>query len=473
MPEVLSRSGIPIVSDFASGKGTPLVVNETTGRGYVLIGNAVVPLNGDGIFNLYDYDSIESCLDAAEAAGGGLVVASATTYSYATSPNFARPGVSIYAYPGAIFNHTGSGEAFLLDGGSSGSGILGNRYDNITVQGNANSTNGIYVRALHHSIFTRPRVMGCSTSGAGIRVDWGVGNEWNTPIVSVNTGALSPIPKYGLYLSRRSGTDHTTAQLVKNPIFEGLTQANGAGIYIDYAAANEFTGGTSESNTNGVIITGDSGTGNNRFSELFMENNTTADIQLQTGCVYQSFYEITSGGLIDIQGNANRNRFVGGVLADTTIGASTAHNRFAWVTFSSGSTLTDASPSTQYFESTGPNGSILTSLVNGAWSSRMEGLVYSGSLAIDASLGNTFAVTGTNGVDFDVLDPTNPKQGQHVTFTIRNGSGGVMGAPVFGGAYKIGAAWTKPANGFSRSIGFYYNGTNWIETWRSQADVSN
>jgi hypothetical protein len=304
-------------------------------------------------------------------------------------------------------------------------------------------------------------------------VDWGVLNSWVNPIVSVNTGTLSPVPKYGMYLSRRSGDDHTTTQVVKNPIFEGLTQSSGAGIYIDFAAANEFIGGTSESNTNGLIITGDSGTGNNRFSNLFMEQNSTADIQLQTGCVYQSFYEITSGGLIDIQGNANRNKFIGGVLTNTTMGASTNFNRFAWVTWSASGTLTDGSSTTQYFDSTGPGGAFLTNRVNGAWSSRLEGLVYSGSLAIDASLGNTFSVTGTNGSDFDVLTPTNPYQGQHITFTIRNGSGGVMGAPVFSSAYKTGASWTKPADGFSRSIGFFYNGTNWIETWRSQADVSN
>jgi hypothetical protein len=36
---------LPIVSDFAQGKGTPLVVNTDNGRGYVLIDNAVVPLN--------------------------------------------------------------------------------------------------------------------------------------------------------------------------------------------------------------------------------------------------------------------------------------------------------------------------------------------------------------------------------------------------------------------------------------------
>ncbi len=45
MPEVLSRDGLPIVSDFASGKGTPIVVDTDTGTGYVLISNIVKTLN--------------------------------------------------------------------------------------------------------------------------------------------------------------------------------------------------------------------------------------------------------------------------------------------------------------------------------------------------------------------------------------------------------------------------------------------
>jgi hypothetical protein len=54
MPEVLSRSGVPIVSDFAQGKGTPLVVDHDTGRGYVLVGSTVTPLGGE-VFNVDDY----------------------------------------------------------------------------------------------------------------------------------------------------------------------------------------------------------------------------------------------------------------------------------------------------------------------------------------------------------------------------------------------------------------------------------
>jgi hypothetical protein len=49
MPEVLSRSSYPILTDFAGGKGTPLVVNDDNGRGYVLVDNEITPLGGPPI----------------------------------------------------------------------------------------------------------------------------------------------------------------------------------------------------------------------------------------------------------------------------------------------------------------------------------------------------------------------------------------------------------------------------------------
>ena len=48
----------------------------------------------------------------------------------------------------------------------------------------------------------------------------------------------------------------------------------------------------------------------------------------------------------------------------------------------------------------------------------------------------------------------------------------VLGALTFGTLYK-GAAWTQPAKGFSRAIDFQFDGTHWIETGRTFADVPN
>jgi hypothetical protein len=97
---------------------------------------------------------------------------------------------------------------------------------------------------------------------------------------------------------------------------------------------------------------------------------------------------------------------------------------------------------------------------------------YGASVAIDTSLGNEFDVTATDGVAFTVANPTNATDGQRITITIRNTSGGALGVLTFDTLYKA-SAWTQPANGFSRSIDFKYNGTNWVQIGQTGVDVPN
>lgn len=100
-------------------------------------------------------------------------------------------------------------------------------------------------------------------------------------------------------------------------------------------------------------------------------------------------------------------------------------------------------------------------------------LTYSASIATDASLGSICTITASNGTAFTINNPTNPSVGQLLEYTIRNNTAGALGALTFGALFKIGAAWTQPALGFSRSILFRWNGTNWVEKYRSAADISN
>ncbi len=102
--------------------------------------------------------------------------------------------------------------------------------------------------------------------------------------------------------------------------------------------------------------------------------------------------------------------------------------------------------------------------------------VSGGAMAMDASQGSMFVLTITDGVAYTIPAPSNtPVTGfsQRLLLTIRNTSGGVLGAATFNAIYKLGAAWTNPANGFSRSIEFRWNGTNWVEYARAAADVAN
>jgi hypothetical protein len=101
-----------------------------------------------------------------------------------------------------------------------------------------------------------------------------------------------------------------------------------------------------------------------------------------------------------------------------------------------------------------------------------QGLTYGATVSVDANAGNSFWVTATNGTGFTVANPTNASAGQRITIRVRNTSGGALGTLTWDTAYRL-AAWTQPADGYSRAIDFEYNGTSWIEVSRTPADVPN
>ncbi len=116
-------------------------------------------------------------------------------------------------------------------------------------------------------------------------------------------------------------------------------------------------------------------------------------------------------------------------------------------------------------------------MINDALWDQLVTLTYGPNIASDASQGNAFVVTITDGVAMALSAPTNPPPAgasSQLTYTFRNASGGVAGALTFNAIFKtIAAAWTQPANGFSRSIVFRWNGTNYVEVTRTAADVAN
>src|SRR5262245_33238562 len=99
-------------------------------------------------------------------------------------------------------------------------------------------------------------------------------------------------------------------------------------------------------------------------------------------------------------------------------------------------------------------------------------LPYGTTIATDARSGENFTITATNGTGFTISAPTNPVTGQVITYTIRNTSGGALGAITWNSVFKM-AAFTAPATTNSRSISFVYNGTNWVERFRSASDIPN
>ena len=103
---------------------------------------------------------------------------------------------------------------------------------------------------------------------------------------------------------------------------------------------------------------------------------------------------------------------------------------------------------------------------------RRQDIPYSASMAVENTY-QAFTITATNNTAFTITSPLYPTyDGQTITFTIRNTSGGALGVATWGALYKL-PAWTQPATGFSRSITFLCDGTNFIELSRTAADVPN
>jgi hypothetical protein len=98
---------------------------------------------------------------------------------------------------------------------------------------------------------------------------------------------------------------------------------------------------------------------------------------------------------------------------------------------------------------------------------------YSASITFDSSKGDYFVITATDTSSFAVNAPTNPITGKMITVRIKNPNVLALGTLTWDTVFKMGSVWTQPSTGNSRSIDFRYNGTNWVETNRSAADIAN
>lgn len=108
---------------------------------------------------------------------------------------------------------------------------------------------------------------------------------------------------------------------------------------------------------------------------------------------------------------------------------------------------------------------------NGCFVETIVNATYSASITFAAGTGNSFVVAATNGTAFTINAPTGPATGLVMDVTIKNSSGGALGVITWNAVFKM-AAFTNPANGFSRTVRFRYDGTNWVER-RVDADVPN
>jgi hypothetical protein len=97
---------------------------------------------------------------------------------------------------------------------------------------------------------------------------------------------------------------------------------------------------------------------------------------------------------------------------------------------------------------------------------------YGVAVAINAAAGCVHNITATDGVAFTISNPTNALTGQVIFIKVKNSSGGALGTVTWDTLYKM-SAWTSPADGFSRAVEFYFDGTNWVQLTASGVDIPN
>lgn len=104
----------------------------------------------------------------------------------------------------------------------------------------------------------------------------------------------------------------------------------------------------------------------------------------------------------------------------------------------------------------------------------LTALTYSASISTDASLGSNFFITANNTTAFTINAPTNPSDGQVITYKIANTAGAALGAITWNAAFHM-AAFTPPATTFNTSISFIYQTSAgyWREVMQGSAAIPN
>jgi len=241
-------------------------------------------------------------------------------YSYEASPNWAVEFATITSCGVVRLRNTGTGDAFILDGGAAGAGINGMHVGRFLIEGHDGSGDGVYIRAVHRSFFSF-NIRGCGITQAALRTEWCVVDEFQIT-TSVNEGGWyndgtgEAEPLYGIYLDDRGSGEATSYSTFINPILEGV----GTGAYIDQAIGNQFYGGTMEACvTYGMHITANA-LWNKTFG-LDLEANGTADIYCQGLNNFFSGMDtgFASGEAIRVTTGAKNNQFTGGSHSGITI----------------------------------------------------------------------------------------------------------------------------------------------------------
>ena len=238
---------------------------------------------------------------AARALAVDGILRFAGSYSF-DSLNIAADGLIVECGPKTTLTHTGVGAALQIDGGASANVYSFELRGNPLVVGNANTTDGIYVRSIHHSRI-KARVQDVA---AACRVLFSVCSKYDITC-SINETAFSITPIRGLLTDKR-GNGENVQDCEFNVVMEGI---NGNGLELANTYGCEFTG-TSEGNATGIV--NGATCARNRFVGIDLESNTAYDVQDSSeNATYQDCYAISLSSGNNAEMIASRGaKFIGG-----------------------------------------------------------------------------------------------------------------------------------------------------------------
>lgn len=412
--------------------GGTIIYSDTAGFFYVRhVEGTITPFmfgaKGDGSFD--DSLFIQSAIDLMGETGGAVYFKSPPVRYYLGTTGITLPGaVAIYGdgkYE-TIVRYSGTGAAVAYQGSVNSSVQIGNMTIDVTADGAKCLDCSRFLDSTFYSLRLRT-ISGSNQFGdyANIPVDvtW---NSFFNVFIDVTYENLATA-SYRLGNSTQQPNRHRFASPTFINCFNCFDWTYVHGAQIVAPVANDITG----------------------TMFLFGANNDRIQISVAT-------MEAVGATMFAIDPTSNRTGCFGFEVHNGNLGITTSIGLQGRLQNTLGTYFSTAVSAFPSFEPTPAE----------------NDLTYGVAINTDSSAGKTFIVTVTDGVAFTMVSPTNGTPGQELIYVIRNASGGAMGAITWGAFFRT-STFTNPANGFSRSIQFNYNGTLWIEQFKSPSDVQN
>jgi len=335
------------------------------------------------------------------------------TFEYFHSPNWLVPGIALRGGAGTTLKYGGNGDAFIMDnpGGerpSSRNWTKNVRVENLIIQGNTNTKNGMFLRGIRDGLFRHISIR--DVSGAALYTEGLVTNVFeNVRCIrgEMPNATFYVTPRYGAVLGTRGVSDSTTTTTFINPVFEGTSVA---GIYIMTGCQNNtFINGTCENNTGrGMQIDGFY----NVFQNMDFETNSIEDVNITVG--RNQFLNCLSTGTVNINKNAQQTVILGGKYNSITIDGSSLLTSLIAVNYAS---LADASKTAILIGNVAAGSSVYSTFANN-YLPRVVKIPFAEIINTDAARSSFFNIEPLKS-DFTLANPTNPADGQTVVWRFR------------------------------------------------------